>query len=1465
MDESRHLINYLQLLRPAGPEGFEGLVAQLLERLTGQRFFLAHAGSQDGRDMSTSGFGSTWIAVEAKRFKTGERFERRDLLGELVELPGGIDLWVLASTARVSDQLISALRKEAASRGIAVDTLDAPLDRLGDLPVLCAAHEDVVLPFLTEIGAGADLGQILEAIRRHPDYTSTLEKLRDRFRAGSIGYAQARDASLSYLRSAFEDASRARVELGQPINVLENEGRHVVERSQVLEALDAWWREWPTVSKPFVLLGEEGMGKTWAIASWLARQLAIPDSLPLTLFLPSRAVSAFKAPDLIAEALATCTGVPDSKLWSRRAKSFAECSSGRRPALLLVLDGLNERPTFDWRTLLESLQISPWKDQVATVLTCRPAFWREELSPALQISFQISEVGPYDDAELESALEKGGLQDTDLPTTLEPLLRRPRYLDLTVRHRRALEQSGDVTVDRLLYEDWKDRVSRKRGLFSDEDFRALLVQLAESHRDRLLLKREVQDLLPPGDTFLTGLDEIITGGILVRNSSSSGRYAVEPRRLVQGLGLLLADQVRNVSDQGEAAMKETMASFLEPHADIDRKVAICRFAATFAVFEPDFLEAAQFVLLEQWIGNRNLSREDVESFVAYLPASIGSYVRLVERFWTLRRTNRQAQSLLVRAFFRWRNNARVQQALIGACEKWFSYVHPYGYRFMRGRDDASRAELRREIEERAGCILRPGHKFLLVDELECIEDDNSLSLAEPALLLASLFPVAPFIPAFRRWALSRSVMGHPHEAATVALVLRWSGEDLWPALEAAVSPLLEGPRVAQQAAWRLLWACGREEAASVRKQLPRNLFPPSRYAETSAEDPCRSFWRREDCTMCAARHDLPDRLVALKLAPHALDPDFRIAPSLLPRLQRALSNIQAEQLSSRREMTAADNDFQRMEPTLAAFAPDLLADTYRSLVRGLPRRLEEGRQVLLWELDAMTLILGGKEWRVIRTAWDRACRPERWDDDAEDVENDLFAVLLFHLPAKAQLELLLSRPEETFDDFRFGQYFKRISADRARSLARGLLESKPRNLRRKLFYLSYQPAAPVVEVLGAERLVGLLVHKDQEVQEITRSWLFWSGSREVFDVAIEHGEVTPHWTQSMHQSWGGTLRIPTRSQLPYDTLARSIDLGSLSYVIHNRNRDLPSYIRDLDQALRSSATAEDETLKSSFSKETLRAITRRSPEVVDEWVNLAVDPGNKYLVRFCHMMLESLCEALLDTDPEKGGGLFHRLVDQRRHVGTVDNLLEVDVLALTLFRVSQSEHVESLLREWYTDCTKDKALFELALAASAVHNDERLSALIQQNLSSPVPVKKAAALALAGFAVHGMRAATLLESVEVHPEGWLHEIRKWARQHLERDRWGQEWFRRFVESPSTEESFAAFRLFLRCVDRRYWIWGNDILKRTRLKSGRRIYLAANRDRIEKAIKENEKELEKRFLGREIPEGKVHPWLERYLG
>ena len=85
----------LRLWNPAaGPNGFEGLVAQALAALSGYTFRLARSGAQFGRDAATPN-ASFAIAMEAKRYTDSVPLEA--LVGKAsvaaFALANGIDVW----------------------------------------------------------------------------------------------------------------------------------------------------------------------------------------------------------------------------------------------------------------------------------------------------------------------------------------------------------------------------------------------------------------------------------------------------------------------------------------------------------------------------------------------------------------------------------------------------------------------------------------------------------------------------------------------------------------------------------------------------------------------------------------------------------------------------------------------------------------------------------------------------------------------------------------------------------------------------------------------------------------------------------------------------------------------------------------------------------------------------------------------------------------------------------------------------------------------------------------------------------------------------------------------------------------------------------------------------------------------------------------------------------------------------
>ena len=103
-----------------------------------------------------------------------------------------------------------------------------------------------------------------------------------------LGYESLRNSQNAWLERQLSSAARSRAEFGQPMHVAG--AGEIIDRPRAWAQLDRWLEEWSNHKKRFVLLGEEGDGKTWAVASWLFRLLG-REGAPLIVFLPSSGLS----------------------------------------------------------------------------------------------------------------------------------------------------------------------------------------------------------------------------------------------------------------------------------------------------------------------------------------------------------------------------------------------------------------------------------------------------------------------------------------------------------------------------------------------------------------------------------------------------------------------------------------------------------------------------------------------------------------------------------------------------------------------------------------------------------------------------------------------------------------------------------------------------------------------------------------------------------------------------------------------------------------------------------------------------------------------------------------------------------------------------------------------------------------------------------------------------------------------
>jgi len=200
----------------------------------------------------------------------------------------------------------------------------------------------------------------------------------------------------------------------------------------------------------------------------------------------------------------------------------------------------------------------------------------------------------------------------------------------------------------------------------------------------------------------------------------------------------------------------------------------------------------------------------------------------------------------------------------------------------------------------------------------------------------------------------------------------------------------------------------------------------------------------------------------------------------------------------------------------------------------------------------------------------------------------------------------------------------------------------------------------------------------------------------------------------------------------------------------------------------------------------------------------------------------------------------------------------VDSLTWLAFQLPSRRRVETLREQFLKESYTDDAVFEIALAAQATGATEWLNRVIQRDLEAPEVHRAARALTL----IAALDEGSLLESLRHHLDGrvgFLEDVAKWARARLELNRRARTWFGKFLECPDAVEAWAAFRLFLRCVDRRFYLWRDVMLGATPdLPLLWRQQVAVNDQDIRRAAEKNEGRLSETLFGVRISQ-EIAPW------
>jgi hypothetical protein len=543
------------------------------------------------------------------------------------------------------------------------------------------------------------------------------------------------------------------------------------------------------------------------------------------------------------------------------------------------------------------------------------------------------------------------------------LIRKPRYLDLVFQHRERLVQTGDMTRERVLYEDWRDRYQRKTGILDERSFQRLLMSLASDVLEGLLhTPGQVASLLPtlgPEDV----LRDLSTSGALVERQ---GRFVVQKDRLRLGFGLLLAEEVRDAAATGMLAVEECIRRWLEPEPGMDLKGEALEVAVLHVLHVPDFPLTGAEGLLAAWVKSQNAPGRE-ENFPAYFPLKPLAYLALAEHDWGEADWQTDLDELLLMTLLRYQDSEPMRPVLMSAFERWLGFVHPAGFASRSSANASDAEETRREIEDRVGQRLNPGVLDIAGHRLEVIERPSLLHLGRLALAIISCGPRKPFIRAVVTGCVAEGVMDFPEKEELFAWVIRSANEEIERQILAEANALLEtGGTVAETAARRLLTYLGSSEAFRLRATLP----DPERSWQW---DPCRHGfpWPRKDALKCLQQTDLDSQALTRALAVACLDPAFSVPAATRDRLAAFAPSLLKETLWSHTSVAAEDFMLEACEPALCALAPESLAAVLCHIARWFATREGQPLQSLYWGVRRHHLLFGSEEWRAVAQVWER--------------------------------------------------------------------------------------------------------------------------------------------------------------------------------------------------------------------------------------------------------------------------------------------------------------------------------------------------------------------------------------------------------------------------------------------------------------------------------------------------------------
>jgi hypothetical protein len=1138
------LMKVLHALPPTGARGFENLCALLLSKLTGARFFGARSGQQNGRDLDSDRASGWFVVVECKRYGTSTKLSERELIAEISiahRREPTLDMWVLAATRGVDANVLQALHGHALDSGLDLQVLPCGTQHSPEnMDFLCAAFAGEVIKYCKPAPPDvAALRTYLAAVKRRSDFKLQLQALRGAFDQANAGLPTFRTRINAALAEQLRTEAASRARLGNALAPGEATPLDV-PRANATNAFVEFLHGTADPAKPRIcaVIGEEGNGKSWAVASWVRSLLAYPEGPAVFWF---KAADAGELAGLAELARKGASLLPATGMELLRLKLQRWFKRPGPPFCVVVLDGINERRDVAfWAQYILSLSVDA-NSKMVLVLTARPDSWKD-LKARMRLPTDEIVVGEFDRDEFALAMHDQQRSTVERLWELGEVARKPRYLADALAYLKEGGSAQELTVERLYYESWSNRVRRRPDYpLGRGDFEGLLRRLARESEGRLATV-----------DVLAGFATLDDPKPVLRELGSSGILRVEPdgttklsrHFLVEGLSLLLLDVLARAAGSLQD-LRAQVGAFVHDTQQQPLTAQVCAAAAHKSVIDPSFSDDVTAALILELLDCQNAEQASIEGLLTLAGRKPNALARVAEVHWSTRETDTLVETAVLRSFIALANQAKSGDQVVNILSRWAGFVHEFG----EGTSDIG--DMRERRAARVHAVAPTLGVFPVTPDqswtLTRIDNQYLLRLGRLALAVASFADRTTFFQPVLNCIVADQLMG-AGRAGLCCWVLGSSRQSLDAQVEDALQRLetVTGLDAEQLRRARLVLL---NAAAS-----PRFSQQLAAARITGKQDPQLEALERAWRT--PSLKELPVYLLDQTVPAHrkldvagefAADTRASFPSAFVEDLYKMVDGLQLESRRIGRSRTLQDSSWEKMEPLLARLAPEKYAAKASEFLRSILHRNPESVLGLSFEVERYALLVSLPELDATRQVWERDyLKGGKLSDMDSQAEAELFEVLLGFMTGLEQAQQLARRGEEMRQYVKYERLFD-VGLDKEQQRQLAAMATSDFATSSVLWLASQQkkPAADVWLPVIDRALAGTdALARGMALQTL---WRFDASAQRLRVKAL--GKPDPRSARIEH--FWTTLLLLERSDEKPGPLLDSCDLGSVaSYLGH---------------------------------------------------------------------------------------------------------------------------------------------------------------------------------------------------------------------------------------------------------------------------------------------------------------------------